>query len=147
MHRFLNRNLKLIVVGLACAAVGAGASAIAAAGASTSQSGSAAHHRTGPRGLIRRIVHRQFVVATPRGFVHVSVVRGQVKSVSGNQLTLVEGTRRATYKTVTITLPAGTRVRDNRQLATLSDVKPGQRAMVIRTPRRTLVFAHTPQAG
>lgn len=87
------------------------------------------------------------VVATPRGFVKVNVARGKVKSVAGHRLTLVEGTRRATYRTVTITLPAGTRVRDNRHKATLGQISPGQRALVIKGPNRALVIAHTPIAG
>jgi hypothetical protein len=147
MHRFLHRHLKLIAVGLVCAGIGAGAGAIAVAGASTPQTTTGAHHRVGLRALIRRTVEGQLIVATKHGFVHVNVVRGQVKSVSGQRLTLVVGTRKAAYRTVTVTLPAYTRVRDDHQLATLAQVKPGQRAMAIRAPHRALVFAHTPRTG
>ena len=146
MHRFLHRHLKLIAVGLVSAGIGAGAGAIAVAGASTPQTTSA-HDRLGPRALIRRTVQGQLIVATKHGFVHINVVRGRVKSVSGQQLTLVVGTRKAAYRTVTVTLPAYTRVRDDHQLATLAQVKPGQRAMVIRAPHRALVIAHTPRTG
>lgn len=147
MHRFLHRHLRLIAVGLVCAGAGAGASAIAVAGASTPQSSAAAHHRVGPRALIRRTVEASLLVHTKAGFVHVSLVRGLVKSVSGQKLTLAVGTRKTTYRTVTLTLPSTTRVRDDRQRATLAQVKPGQRAMVIRAPRRTVVIARTPKSG
>jgi hypothetical protein len=145
--RFLHRHIKLLSIGLICAALGAGASAVATAGASTPTPRTAPHARLGPRALIRRTVSAQLVVATPRGFVKVDVARGKVESVAGNQLRLVEGTRRATYRTVTITLPANTRVRDNRQKATLSRLAPGQRALVIRGPHRALVIARTPIGG
>ena len=150
--RFLHRHIKLIAVGLACAAAGAGASAVAVAGASTGAAGKTgtgtkAQRRLGPRTLIRRTVQADLVVATRKGFVHVEVARGQVKSVSGDQLTLVEGTRKASYQTVTLTLPADTRVRDDHQKSTLSAVKAGQRALVIQAPSRALVIAHTPPTG
>jgi hypothetical protein len=144
--RFLHTHIKLITVGVVCAGLGAGASAVAVAGAST-PAPTATHARLAPRALIRRTVAAQLVVATRQGFVRVNVMRGLVKSVSGNQLTLAEGTRRSTYKTVTITLPARTRVRDNRQRATLSQVSAGQRALIIRGPHRALVIAHTPSSG
>lgn len=87
------------------------------------------------------------MVATRRGFVHVSIMRGQVRSIAGHRLTLLLGTRRASYRTVTVNLPAHTHVRDNHQRSTLSQVKPGQRALVIRAPHRALVIAHAPRAG
>jgi hypothetical protein len=146
--KFIHTHMKLIMVGLLCAALGAGGSAVAVAGAAgTPPTSAAAHARPRPRALIRRTVSAQLVVATRKGFVKVDVARGEVKSVSANQLTLAEGTRRATYKTVTLTLPPGTRVRDNRRPATLSQISPGQRALVIRGPHRALVIAHTPRAG
>ena len=87
-------------------------------------------------------VHGDLVVPTKTGFAKATLDRGFVQSVSGTQLTLREGTKTSTYKTVTLTIPAGARVRDNRQAATLSDLKPGQRALVLQGPKRTLVVAH-----
>jgi hypothetical protein len=87
-------------------------------------------------------VHGNVVVATRKGFVHVIFDRGIVKSVSGNQLVLKDGTKTATYKTVTLTIPAAARVRDNGARATLADIKPGQRATVIQAPKHTWVIAH-----
>jgi hypothetical protein len=79
------------------------------------------------------------------GFVTVSFDRGRVDSVNGQQLTLTEGTAKASYKTVTLTIPSTARVRDNRQAATLSDLKAGQRVIVVTAPRQTFVIAHTPR--
>lgn len=96
--------------------------------------------------LTRHAVHGQVVVATRRGFVTVSFDRGRVASVAGRQLTLTEGRPgTTTAKNVTLTIPTTARVRDDHQRTTLSALQPGQRVMVIRTPRRTLVIAHTPK--
>ncbi len=87
------------------------------------------------------------VVRTADGFANVTFERGKVDSVSGQQLTITEGTPKATYKTVSVTVPAGAVIRDNRQKATLSDVKAGQRVLVLTAPKRTYVIARTPKAG
>lgn len=100
-----------------------------------------AHHGFG--GGLFRAVHVEAVVPTRTGdFANVTFDRGTVKDVSGQDLTLTEGTRTATYKDETITIPSDAKVRvfgvDN---ATLSDVKAGMRAAVIRAPDKTLVLA------
>ncbi|MGI8505333.1 MAG: hypothetical protein ACR2MK_00760 [Solirubrobacteraceae bacterium] len=149
----IRKHSRLVLVAACCVALGAGASAIASAGASTSAtaggSAHAAHHRglrgRGLRRLAKRAVHGNLVVASKQGFVTVTFDRGKVDSVSGQQLTITEGTKRAAYKTVTLTIPAGARVRDDRQKATLSQLKPGQRVLVVQAPKRTLVVAHTPK--
>jgi hypothetical protein len=146
---FIAKHSKLLLVAASCAALGAGASAIATAGAATNNSahsgkGHTAQIRSGRR-LAARAVHGDLIVPTKTGFVSVTFDRGTVKSVSGQQLTLAEGTKRATYKTVILTIPATARVRDNRQKATLADVKTGQRATVVTTPKATFVIARTPR--
>lgn len=141
---------RLLIVAVCCVALGAGVSAIASAGAATSSSakshaGRAGHHR----GLARfggRAVHGDVVVATKKGFATITFDRGTVESVNGRQLTVKEGTKK-TNKTVTLTIPTGAKVRDNRQPASLSAVKPGQRVMVITGPKRTRVIARTPRHG
>ncbi len=148
--KFLRRHSMLIGVAVACAAAGAGVSAIANAGATTSTAAkSKGAHRygrhSGARRLLLRAVHGDIVVATKSGFRTVTFDRGLVQSVSGQQLTLNDGTKRATYKTITVTVPSSARVRDNGHLASLSDVKPGQRAIVIQAPNRTFVIARTPR--
>jgi hypothetical protein len=142
-------RLKLGAVALVCVAVGAGASAIASSSASTSTPAKAhaGHMRGGARigKLARRTVQGTFVVHSKTGWATVTFARGTVESVSGNQLTLAEGTKKATYKTVTLTLPSNVVVRDNRQRSTLSSVTKGQRALVLVAPKRALVIARTPK--
>jgi hypothetical protein len=152
MNRYIHRHLRLGAVGLTCAALGAGASAIATAGAATSSpthSGHLARHGgLAPRRLLRRTVHADLVVWTKDGFANITVDRGTVKSVSGDQLTLAEGTPKHAYKTVQLTLPAKTRVRDNGRPGTLS-ARAGQHAIVVQGPHRALVIArsHPPMRG
>ena len=79
--------------------------------------------------------------------MNVTVDRGAVDSVSGNQLTLTEGTVKQTYKTVTLTIPAEATVRDDKQAARLSSLRTGQRVVVVSAPQRTFVVAPTPHQG
>jgi hypothetical protein len=81
------------------------------------------------------------VLATRHGFKTVSFDRGTVVSVSGAQLTLSEGSANTAQRNVTLTVPSTARIRDDRRAASLSALKAGQRVMVIRAPRRTLVIA------
>jgi hypothetical protein len=155
----IRKHWRLGTVAVCCAAVGAGASAIANAGASTSggssSSGSSGSsvttqhaHRAGGerRTLLRRAVSGNVVVATKSGYATVKFDRGTVKSVSGQRLTLAEGRgKKAPYRTATITIPSTARVRNDRHQATLADVKPGQRATVLQTPKRTVVLTRTPR--
>jgi hypothetical protein len=143
---FPRRHVKFLAVGAACAAAGAGASAIATAGAAGTSTAngsakSAARHPVARRALERRAVQGDLVVATKSGFATVTFNRGFVQSVSGQQLTIREGTKKATYKTVTLTIPAGAKVRDNGKTASLSQLSAGQRVGVVQTPNRTLVIA------
>lgn len=150
------KQWRMVGVGACCAAAGIGAGAVATAGASTSGSSpSTAKHaghrhagdkRGGARALARRAVHGSVVVHAKGGFRTVTWDRGTVSAVNGDQITLAEGTPTATYRKVTLTIPSGARIRDNRAKATLASVKPGQRAIVIRRPKRTVVVAHTPKA-
>ncbi|MDQ6729593.1 MAG: hypothetical protein M3022_04650 [Actinomycetota bacterium] len=147
---FLRRHSRIAVVALSCVALGAGASAIASAGAATGSTARAAHahgrhHGLRGRGLrwARRAVHADLVVPTKQGFVNVTVDRGVVDSVSGNQLILTEGTKQQTYKTVTLAIPSAAKVRDDKQPASLSSLRRGQRVIVVQAPQRTFVVAHT----
>jgi hypothetical protein len=147
---FISRHSRILIVAVSCAVIGAGASAIATAGASTSPAkatgaGAGRVHRLRP--WERHAVEGSFVVATKQGFKTVSFERGTVRSISGQQLTLAEGSTKATYKTVTLTIPAGADVRDNGQKSTLSNVTDGQRAIVATGPQNTFVFAHTPRTS
>ncbi len=144
---WIRRHLKVIGVAAGCAAIGAGASAIASAGAATSSSAQATQAKVHPgpgvgRRLLGRAVHGDVVVATKSGFSTVTFDRGFVQSVSAQQLTLREGTKTKTYQTVTLTIPANARVRDNGRLAALSALTVGQRVLVLQGPKRTVVRAH-----
>jgi hypothetical protein len=147
----LRKHLKLVTVAAACVAIGAAGSAIATAGAAssgttTTSSTTAKAPRTrgaGARALERRAVHADVVVATKSGFETVTIDRGFVQSVSGQQLTIREGTKKATYKTVTVTIPSSAKVRDNRRASTMSALTSGQRVSVVQAPNRTWVIART----
>jgi hypothetical protein len=151
----LRRHSRIALVAISCIALGAGASAIASAGAATGAttgtSAPSAHQHAGRgkglRQLARRAVHADLVVATKQGFVTVTIDRGKVDSVSGQQLTIAEGTKKQTYKTVTLTIPSTAKVRDDRHAASLSSLSSGQRVLVIAAPKRTLVIARTPRNG
>jgi hypothetical protein len=148
----IRRHSRLLLVAVCCVAAGAGISAIAAAGAATGTSSphAAAKHakaRKGGQRLLARAVQGSAVVRTAHGFATATFARGKVDAVSGQRLTITEGTRKAAYKTVTVTVPADAVVRDDRQKATLSAVKTGQRVLVLTAPQRTYVIARTPKAG
>jgi hypothetical protein len=139
--------VKVGTIGGACAAIGAGAGILGTSSSNAASSKARAKHLH-RLGLLGRAVHADAVVPTKGGqFVTVTVDRGVVQSVSGQQLTIVEGTRKHAYKTVTLTIPANARVRDNKQTAQLSDLKAGQRVVVVEGPKHTQVVAHTPRAA
>lgn len=155
---YLRKHLKPITVAAACVAIGAAGSAIATAGAAstgtttTTASGSGASSTNaktarargaGVRALERRTVQANVVVATKSGFATVTIDRGFVQSVSGQRLTIREGTKKATYKTVMLTIPSNAKVRDNRQASTLSALTAGQRVAVVQAPQRTWVIARS----
>ena len=134
----------------ACAALGAVGAYVgdAASSPSTSSAAAAKAKQAGPNGRgrgpfrqLRRAVHADLVVPTKDGkFVNLTVDRGIVQKVEGSSLTLREGTKNATYKTITIDLPSNAVVRVKRKPGKLSDVKAGQHAMVVRGPQRTAVI-------
>lgn len=133
-----------------CIAIGAGIGAIASAGAAPSTTASAntasvARHPRARRPVLARAVHGELVLATKHGFVTVTFDRGSLQSAQGQQLTLVEGTKNTTQKTVTVTVPANAVVRNNGKQATLADLKPGERVRVVQGLRRTQVVARTPR--
>ena len=70
-------------------------------------------------------------------------------SVSGDQLTIKEGTTSVTYKTPTLTIPSGATIKRNGSTAQLSDLKAGDRVHVTHSSDGTTVLAddgtHRPQ--
>ncbi len=155
---YLRKHLKLITVAAACVAIGAAGSAIATAGAAstgttTATRAAAGRIRRTPRPRAPAAPASARSSAAPsrrtwswpprRGFATVTIDRGFVQSVSGQQLTIREGTKKATYKTVTLTIPSNAKVRENRQASTLSALTAGQRVAVVQAPQRTWVIARS----
>jgi hypothetical protein len=158
MKSLITRHRRALALAITCVAVGVGIGAITSAGATTTTAASSAkagsaqvrarHGRLRrDRRLLRRAVQGDVVVHTASGFGTVSFQRGTVTSVSGAQLTLTEGTRKASYRSVTVTIPASAVVRDDGKRASLSSVTAGQRVLVMHAPRRTFVVARTPASN
>ncbi len=150
--------VRVGAVAAAGAAVGLGVNALGSAGADTqTRSTDAARAHVGPalfgpgharyarRPVVRALrhaVHAEVVVPYQGRFVTVTIDRGRVEKVEGSDLTLREGTRRLTYKTLTLTIPGDAVVRRGWQAAKLSDLQAGDQVVVIRGPDRTAVLAH-----
>ena len=158
--------LRLSIVGALCAIVGA-AAGIAGSSASSSP---ATHPRLGLGGpglfffkhgpLAGAIgplagmfgplagvsgppVHVEAVVPKQGGgFETLTMDRGSFSSLSGSQLTIKEGTKTATYKTVSVTIPSGATVRRNDASAQLTELKPGDQVTVVQSPSSTVVIAN-----
>jgi len=91
-------------------------------------------------------VHSDAIVPNDKGgFDSVTMDRGSFSSLSGDRLTITEGTKTATYKTVTLTIPSGASVRRNCEQAKLSDLKAGDTVLVVQSPKGTVVAAHDAQ--
>jgi hypothetical protein len=140
---FVKRHVRVLTVAVGCLGLGAGASAIASAGASTTPSTATHAGHRGARAELRRAVHGDVVVYTKQGFKTITFDRGFVQSVHGDVLTLREGTKNATYKTVTLTIPSTARVRNNGQRSTLSTLTSGEHVGVIQGVARTIVIARS----
>ncbi len=141
---FIKRHLTLLTVALACLGAGAAASAITSAGAATTATKAKPAASARARARWRRVpgVHGELVVATKNGFRTVTFDRGFVDSISGSTLTLREGTKTATYKTVALTIPSSARVRNDGRKAALASLSAGERVIVTQGPARTWVIAH-----
>lgn len=148
MH-FIRRHFKLLTLAASCVAIGAGISAVTSAGAATPSTVTNAkttpHGRLGGRRPLNRAVHGQLVVATKNGFRTVTFDRGTIESVNGQQLTVMDGTEKKAYNTLTLSIPADARIRDNGEHASMTDLKVGQRVLVVQGPKRWVVNAHTPR--
>ena len=104
------------------------------------------HGRPGEEGLSvigGPPVHSEMVVPTRNGedFQTVTQDSGTVDSVSGDELTITEGTEEATYKTVTLEIPEDAKVLRNGEEVELGDLKQGDRVHVSQSPDDSFVFA------
>ena len=88
-------------------------------------------------------VHAEMVVPNRKGdgFITVTEDNGKLDSVSGNSLSITEGTEDATYKQVTLDLPDSATVIRNGRKAELSDLQNGDQVHVSQSDQRTMVFA------
>jgi hypothetical protein len=88
-------------------------------------------------------VHSEMVVPNRAGddFITVTQDNGKVNSVSGSQLTITEGTDKATYKTVTLDIPSDAKVVRDGDKAALSDLQAGDQVHVSQSPDNSFVFA------
>lgn len=143
------RILRTILVAAVCGVVGAGAGI---AGAGAHDGGHKAgmrhafdHHRFGGFGF-GGPVHAELVVPDRQGgFKTVTLDRGTVDSVSGDSLTIKEGTPKATYKTITLSIPSTAKIRRNGDSAQLSDLQPGDFVAVVTAGDKTVVKAKAPR--
>jgi hypothetical protein len=88
-------------------------------------------------------VHSEMVVPNKAGdgFITVTMDDGKVNSVSGSQLTITEGTEKATYKTVTLDIPSDATVVRDGDKSQLSDLQEGDQVHVSQSPEGSFVFA------
>ncbi len=152
---FTTTHSRVLAVGAVCAAAGVGAGTVAVAGASTGRhpASSRSTHRTASargRGLIRlarRTVHGELTVRTSGGFRTVTIDRGTVDSVSGDTLTMTDGTPTAAARRVTVAIPSSARIRNDHRTAPLSSLTAGERVVVVQLPQRTVVRARPARAA
>lgn len=134
---------------VACAAVGAaGGIAGSAAAPSRHKARTAAgrarlFHDAPGVGRGDRAVHAEAVVLDKAGTAYITLTldNGVVKSVSGNDVTITEGTSSVPYKDVTVTIPDGATVLRDGATATLADLKAGDHVRVAQSSDGTTVFA------
>jgi len=132
----MRTTLKTIAVAGTCALAGAGA------GIAGSDAHSGGHFRDHHGHFAKGPVHAELVVPTRGGdFKTVTVDRGLVEGVDNGSLTLKEGTRTATYKTVTLTIPSDAKIRRNHDAAQLSDLQEGDYVTVVQTGGKTFIKA------
>ena len=162
----MNRStiMRTAAVGATCALVGAGAGIAGSSASTPRKTNGPARFRAGkikPGSLGAGIgapgfamtltgpgragppVHSESVVPNENGgFETVTLDRGMFSSLSGEQLTIAEGTKTATYKTVTLTIPSDAKVYVNGETGRLSDIKSDDTVTVVQSPAGTVVSAY-----
>jgi hypothetical protein len=142
------KRLPYVIAAVACLAVGALAGIAGGSAATTHTKARPANAQAGHWG--RRggplvggplPVHSVSVVPNKEGtaFDTVTLDSGTVQSVSGQELTIEEGTKKLTYKTVTLTIPAGATVRRDGKTAQLGDLQKGDHAIVFANSNGTTI--------
>jgi hypothetical protein len=133
--------IKTGLAATACAAVGAAAGiAGSAAAPQRTKPPMFEKHRDGFRG--GPPIHSEAIVPkSGGGFETVTGDSGKLKSRSGNELTITEGTDSEKYKDATVTIPSDATIVRNGKKASLDDLKDGDRIHVMQSPERTFVLA------
>jgi hypothetical protein len=90
-------------------------------------------------------VHSVSLVPDKAGtsFITLTSDRGTVKSVdsAGATITIQEGTKSATYKTLTLSVPSGAKVMRDGKTASLGEIKPEDNVSLSSSSEGTTVFA------
>jgi hypothetical protein len=136
-------RVRTLLLAVGCTAAGAlGAGAIGSFAHGGRDGFHAARHH-GFAGLYRAVHTEAVVPRRDNTFATITFDRGTVESVAGRDLTIREGTRDATYKTVTLTIPEDAKIhrRDADRDDTLSDLQAGDRVAVWQSSRKTIVLA------
>jgi uncharacterized NAD(P)/FAD-binding protein YdhS len=142
---------KIAVAGVLGAAVlGAGTAALAASGSPGSSAAAPAqhaHHTHGQRGFAMRALHGTWVTGdASKGFVTHDEIRGQVTGVSATSISVKAAD--GTAETFSISSATKVHVRaDGTKPGTISEVKLGDRAIVVGTGMTSLTAKHVVDLG
>jgi hypothetical protein len=146
--------IGVLAVATTCALVGA-AGGIASSGAASKASSSTASSTSkkdgggpgGPGGFGGGFaIHSESVQLNKAGTAFITVTRdqGTVTAVSGSDISLTEGTKTVTYKTVTVTVADGATVTRNDETAALTDIKVGDTVSISQSSDGSQVRAYDP---
>jgi len=99
----------------------------------------------GPGGQGGPAIHSVSVVVNKAGtgFDTVTQDSGTVQSVSGQDLSVAEGSKTLTYKTVTLTIPTGASIQRDGKSAELSELQAGDHVSVSEDSEGTSVVTAT----
>lgn len=134
--------LRATAIGAVCALAGAGAGIAGSSAATKPRSTTTGTTTTtqapptggprGDRGHGGPAVHSVETVLNKAGTAYITETedQGTVKSVSGSDVVITEGTTAVPYKDVTVTVPAGATIRRNGKTATVADLKAGDQVRV-----------------
>ena len=152
----LTNTQKAVATAGACIAIGAGAGIVGSAAAPSHSKSSTTRSQSGRPHLFRNFrgplgglrmggppVHETAVVLNKKGdgFITVTSDSGTVKSVSGNDVTITEGSGKVTYKDATVTIPSGATVYRNGKKAAVGDLAKGDFIHVSSSSEGTFVMA------
>lgn len=125
-----SRLSRAIVVAATCGVAGAAVGLSSSAAATNHR---AFHGPFGGPGWTRHgdVIHEVTVVPNSSGaFDTLTIDSGKLTLISGDALTITEGTRTATYATPTITVPAGATVYLDGEASALGDLVGGDRVTI-----------------